>query len=720
MEYKVKSTRKSRGTTGGGTSPTGSGSSGTVIIQSDHTHANLNVLNTLGLDEENYLTTKITDTDGDTTTTRASVGFADQAAEATHAIEATHADSAAALDNYDAIDERYLSKLQSDRTAGNITVGGGEIVSDNFVSGFDGSGWRAKQGAREEDGTQLAMMECDDLRIRGRLVASELVISKVRAICGALGISQACGKVKSVTATSANYTLEMEGDAEHGYGGFQANDLIRCQRWTAQGVKGYWVKVTSVRGSKILIRATEFDNAIHIGTSGTDYDQVTTDSADYAMTTPAVGDEIVQYGNTSDTERQTAIYIHADGIGRPAVDILEGIKSKSFDGCLKCRLGGEIPGGGFGLYMVNGSICSEDENGDTSYHFETDGSFGLGFNDEISYNPKDSVLRLNKWVKMEWAANSIAKVSYAIARDAQEGADPSKLDYESQIPSHEETDYVWTRVEYADGSVSYTMGYEGATFVKEWQGTATKISGSSVVSPNLFVGNKNADNTYTGVFVSNALTDSTTGKAISGIYGVDQNKSRFILDPVRSNYQFYGNIFCDEGQIDGLHVGLSMNSIATITEDSWTDDHASNPTAPFYLRTKSGYYAINYYAAGQVFYITGAPTAVLALELPPYAKAEDDNSDYSLGLQLLGKTLYLINKTGRAFRVASNYLNSAGVFITGGITTIPIGGTLVAKCCLYKDGRVYWDITTGTAQDIAPTKPLKPSDNPFVKTTLDI
>lgn len=696
------------------------------------------------MDGENYLTTQTADSNGTTSTTRASVGFADKAAlaenakEAEHAAEATHAESAAALDSYDATDERYLSKQKDDRTAGNITVGGGEIVSDDFVSGWDGTGWRAKRGERDEDGATLSMMECDDLRVRGRLVASELVISKVRAICGSLGISQACGKVKSVQYANKNYIVEIEGDAEHGYGGFQKDDFVRCQRWTTSGVRGYWVKVASVDGAYLTIPASEFASNIITGDSGTTFDHVgsptrlksdaaalknseqyltaTVGTADApSMVTPAVGDEIVQYGNASDTARQTAIYLHADGVGRPAVDILEGIKSKSFDGCLKCRLGGELPGGGFGLYMVNGSICSEDENGDTSYHFETDGSFGLGFNDEISYNAQDYTLRLSKWVKMEWAENAIAKVSYAVARDAQEGADPSQLCYEETIPHHEETEFVWTRTEFADGSVSYAMGYEGASFVKEWNGTATQISGSSVVSPNLFVGKKNGDKTYTGVFISNDLSDSSTGKTISGIYGVDKSVSRFILDPVRATYQFYGNIFCDEGQIDGLHVGLSMNSVDTITEDDWVDDHAEEPTKPFYLRATSGYYVINYYTAGQVFYISGAPTTMLALELPPYTKAESDNSDYTLGLQLLGRTFYFINKTKQALRIVCNHLNSSGVFLEGTAVTLPIGGTLTAKCCLYKDGRVYWDITSGTAQEIAPTKQLKPSDNPYFK-----
>lgn len=53
------------------------------------------------------------------------------------------------------------------------------------------------------------------------------------------------------------------------------------------------------------------------------------DPALSGMTTPAVSDEIVQFGNSKDVNRQSAIYLHADEGGQPAIDILFGINSKS-------------------------------------------------------------------------------------------------------------------------------------------------------------------------------------------------------------------------------------------------------------------------------------------------------------------------------------------------------------------------------------------------------
>lgn len=82
-------------------------------------------------------------------------------------------------------------------------------------------------------------------------------------ICGSLGISQACGKVESVEVDEANqcYKLTMEGDALHGYGGFEAGDYVRCQRYTLSGVRGYWVQVGAVEqgGKVVCIPFSEFE-----------------------------------------------------------------------------------------------------------------------------------------------------------------------------------------------------------------------------------------------------------------------------------------------------------------------------------------------------------------------------------------------------------------------------------------------------------------------------
>ena len=54
---------------------------------------------------------------------------------------------------------------------------------------------------------------------------------------------------------------------------------------------------------------------------------------------PAAGDECVLMGNTVDTRRQGLILISATEDGQPRIDVMDGVSTKSFTGCLRARLG---------------------------------------------------------------------------------------------------------------------------------------------------------------------------------------------------------------------------------------------------------------------------------------------------------------------------------------------------------------------------------------------
>lgn len=44
-------------------------------------------------------------------------------------------------------------------------------------------------------------------------------------------------------------------------------------------------------------------------------------------------------GNTENKLRQNLISISATEDGQPRIDILDGVKAKNFNGCLRCRFG---------------------------------------------------------------------------------------------------------------------------------------------------------------------------------------------------------------------------------------------------------------------------------------------------------------------------------------------------------------------------------------------
>lgn len=538
MDYKVttryvtatpRRARKGNNAEASATSSGGGGasiSSGSAATADAHTHPNIDTLNRLDTTPaDGYLYLDSTDTDtGETVRTKVKAGFADEAASADHATtadratnadsaahatnadnadhatEASHAATADDLTQWDTADQRYLSRQHDDTAEGSVTFRKAtnfeaSAQSPDFESnGFAGSGWAAQTA---EDGKTY--VEADNLRIRGKLTAFELVIDKIRAICGALGISQACGRVKSVDGDATNYYLVLEGDDTHGYGGFQANDFIRCQRWTTNGARGYWVRVSFIGSTAgghdnvLAINRSEFDAAIvepQAGEVGA-YDhaqevtaqvaQLVTDDrtalitaddgtslllADNSspttaglMVLPEVGDELVQYGNATDPTRQSAIYIHANGTGQPAIDLLTGITTKSFVGCLACRLGGYLPTGGFGLYAKNGQIISLSPDGHTThYSLNPDGSFSLG-QGAIEYNGKGNVTIGNN-VTIKWGPQSQTTYKWAVSDN---GTSAPNRGWSSTFPTAvAQGKYIWKRTFYPDGTeTTELIGFVG-------------------------------------------------------------------------------------------------------------------------------------------------------------------------------------------------------------------------------------------------------------------
>ena len=558
MDYKVttryvtatpRRARKGNNAEASATSSGGGGasiSSGSAATADAHTHPNLDTLNQLdATPADGYLYLDSTDTDtGETVRTKVKAGFADEAAsadhattadhatnadnaahatEADHAAEAAHAATADDLTQWGTADQRYLSRQHDDTAEGSVTFRKAtnfeaSAQSPDFASnGFAGSGWAAQTAA---DGKTY--VEADNLRIRGTLTAFELVIEKIRAICGALGISQACGRVKSVDGDATNYYLVLEGDDTHGYGGFQANDFIRCQRWTTNGARGYWVRVSFIGSTAgghdnvLAINRSEFDAAIVEPQAGevNAYDHVQDVSAhvvqlvtdDYAslitaddgttelfaddsdtpvaglMVRPEVGDELVQYGNATDPTRQSAIYIHANGTGQPAIDLLTDITSKSFVGCLACRLGGYLPTGGFGLYAKNGQIISLSPDGRTThYSLNPDGSFSLG-QGAIEYNGKGDVT-IGSNVTIKWGPQSQTTYKWAVSDN---GTSAPNHDWSSTFPTDvAQGKYIWKRTTYPDGTeTTELLGFVGKdgkipTFTYKY---ATSTSGKT--APN--------------------------------------------------------------------------------------------------------------------------------------------------------------------------------------------------------------------------------------------
>jgi hypothetical protein len=430
-------------------------------------------------------------------------------------------------------------------------------MAEHYMSDFGGYGWKM-----QEDANGKYILELDSLKIRESLIAHELIIDQIRAICGSLGISQACGKVKEVQSDSTNYYLIMEGEETHGYGGFAAKDFIRCQRWTGNGLKGYWVKVNFLgdngngHQNVLAISKSEFKGVINQD-NGTKADNVSESTS--SMSLPSAGDEIVQYGNEIDKTRQSAIYIHANGNGQPALDILTGIHTKSFDGCLACRLGGDLPNGGFGLYSKNGRVMSQSEKGEVHYTLNPDGTFELG-KGAISYDGKGTVT-IGSNVVIKWGAQSQTTYKWAVSDN---GVTAPNSGWDSTFPTNiAQGKYIWKRTFYPDGTETteligfvgkdgkiptftyeYATGTSGTTApTKDWSSTfptnvtqgmyiwkRTKDSDGKVVATELigYVGEDGKTPTYTYKYATNTSSTQQPSRGWSNTFPTNIEKGTYI------------------------------------------------------------------------------------------------------------------------------------------------------------------------------------------------
>lgn len=181
------------------------------------------------------------------------------------------------------------------------------LRSTKFVDGLIGEGWQIWI----DQLTGLSHLTIDKATIRQSLVALELLIQKVRSIGGQFIVSAANGKIKDVIRQGNNYRILFEQECD-----FMVHDLMRCAVTSGASRKAYWVEIASADVNGVTVPVSEFGGVV-----------------------PTVGDECVLMGNTENKLRQNLISISATEDGQPRIDILDGVKAKNFNGCLRCRLG---------------------------------------------------------------------------------------------------------------------------------------------------------------------------------------------------------------------------------------------------------------------------------------------------------------------------------------------------------------------------------------------
>ena len=277
---------------------------------------------------------------------------------------------------------KFYGFLCSVKETGRKLANGVKEYVEDFMSGFAGHGWKLWEYM-----TGKWKLEIDTIVVRETMLVFEMLISKIRAIIGAQTISQGHGKVKSarISDDGTEYLIELEDEDVS----IVAHDFVRCQTFVGDKTKLYHVEVSSVdvETKTLHVPLSEFDK----------------DESGNVLNVPAAGDELVQFGNSQNKARQSAIYMHADETGQPAIDVMFDVNSKNWDGKVKVRMGGDIPGGNGlkGFYSVNGMVKAVDDKGAVIYELSPDGSVNLG-KGNIVYSPATNKVTLGSGVTLTW------------------------------------------------------------------------------------------------------------------------------------------------------------------------------------------------------------------------------------------------------------------------------------------------------------------------------
>ncbi|WP_347021760.1 collagen-like triple helix repeat-containing protein [Bacteroides fragilis] len=122
--------------------------------------------------------------------------------------------------------------------------------------------------------------------------------------------------IRAITEADNAYNLDIMVLADPGHGNGKVTVTQKMEDTSSKKGKYYWCEVASVNGNLVTIPKSEFEGI-----------------------TPTVGDEVVQMGNTENPLRQSLIYMSAAEDGKPKIEILGGVKTKSFAGASRSVFG---------------------------------------------------------------------------------------------------------------------------------------------------------------------------------------------------------------------------------------------------------------------------------------------------------------------------------------------------------------------------------------------
>lgn len=202
-----------------------------------------------------------------------------------------------------------------------------EVVSENFTSGLLGVGHRLWNG----------VLEISELIVRKTMHVFEIIVQKVTSVNGSMLTTPGGGvRISEVEELEDGYKCLFNNDDGTIPNPFIVGDQALHQVFTGKNIGRYWRLVTEVGDNYFVLSKTDCEAGSGI---------------------PQVEDEIIQFGNRTDKNRQNAVLTTSYGSDAPYTAYYSNVNSYSLEGKEDVREGnlrgindpdfGQLQGSGF-------------------------------------------------------------------------------------------------------------------------------------------------------------------------------------------------------------------------------------------------------------------------------------------------------------------------------------------------------------------------------------
>lgn len=233
-----------------------------------------------------------------------------------------------------------------------------EVVSENFTSGLLGVGHRLWNG----------VLEVSELIVRKTMHVFETIVQKITSVNGSMLTTPGGGiRISEVEELEDGYKCFFNNDDGTIPNPFIVGDQALHQVFTGKNISRYWRLVTEVGDNYFILSKTDCEAGSGI---------------------PQVEDEIIQFGNRTDKNRQNAVLTTSYGSDAPYTAYYSNVNSYSLEGKEDIREGnlrgindpdfGQLQGSGFygkhvylkGIFRLLSGKTVEESIGDVQSNLD--------------------------------------------------------------------------------------------------------------------------------------------------------------------------------------------------------------------------------------------------------------------------------------------------------------------------------------------------------------